>query len=429
MSIALTDAQKLDWLQLIRSDNVGPRTFRTLVNKFGGAGAALAALPDLLRTAKGERRIKLFGRDAAEKEYEATLRAGARFLALGEAGYPAALRAIDAPPPLLAARGALDALTRPACALVGSRNASAAGLAFAEKLARAFGREGLVVVSGLARGVDAAAHRASMATGTIGVLAGGLNQLYPAEHAALAEKMLEQGALVTEMPFDWTPRGRDFPRRNRLISGLALAVVVVEASRRSGSLITARFAAEQGREVFAAPGSPLDPRAEGTNDLLRDGASFCTAPGDVISVLRPMIEGVSRYERDLFEEVVPPDSDAPLWDETDWFGDASAPTAPPRHDADETRAVYSAAPDPRGVAPQQAWRSAPHAALSAPAAAPRAIIAQLLGPTPVGVDDLARAALLSAAVVRTALMELELEGLIARHGGDRVSLTPDLVQR
>lgn len=406
MSVALTDAQKLDWLQLIRSENVGPRTFRSLVNKFGGAGAALAALPDFLRAAKGQRAIRICDRDDAEREYEATLAAGARFVALGEEDYPAPLRAIEAAPPLIAVRGQTHVFRRPAAAIVGSRNASAAGLAFAERLARGLGREGVVIVSGLARGVDAAAHRASLATGAIGVLAGGLARLYPPEHAALADQIAEAGALVTEMPLDREPRGRDFPRRNRLVSGLSLATIVVEATRRSGSLITARFALEQGRELFAAPGSPLDPRAEGTNDLLRNGANFCTRPDDVMDVLRPMIEGEAP-RRDLFGEEPPAPHSEPLWDETDLFGAVETPSA-----------VSSLAFDEPGPAFAQAPRAAP------PARDAVEIVAGLLGPAPVGVDDLARAAGMTAAQARRALMELELARKIERHGGDRVSAAP-----
>lgn len=415
MNVALTDAQKLDWLRLIRSDNVGPRTFRTLVNKFGGAGAALDALPDLLRSAKGQRAIRIFPRDAAEREYEAMRAAGAHFVALGEDAYPAALRAIDAAPPLIAVRGRLETLRRPACALVGSRNGSAAGLAFAERLARGLGREGLVIVSGLARGVDAAAHRASLSTGTIAVLAGGLNRLYPAEHQALADQIAETGALLTEMPFDWEPRGRDFPRRNRLVSGLSLAVIVVEATRRSGSLITAQFAAEQGRELFAAPGSPLDPRAEGANDLLRNGANFCTDPKDVIAVVRPMIEG-DAPRADLFSEAATPPKTEALWDETDLFGALEVPASTPGLDMNEAGVAYLAAATLAAVRDSQDR--------DPPARDPLHIVADLLGPAPVAVDDLARAAGLSVGAVRMALMELQLVGALERHGGDRVSRLP-----
>ena len=267
----LTDEQRLDWLRLIRTDNVGPRTFRALVNHYGGARAALAALPDLARRGGATRPARVHSRPDAERELAAAQALGVSFVALGESDYPRRLQMIDDAPPLLAVRGRTAALDRPMVAIVGSRNASAAGVRFAERLARDLGAAGFVVVSGLARGIDAAAHRASLASGTVAVLAGGHDRIYPPEHAGLADAILADGAAVSEMPLGWEPRARDFPRRNRLISGLALGVVVVEAARRSGSLITARIALEQGREVFAVPGSPLDPRAEGTNESAQAG--------------------------------------------------------------------------------------------------------------------------------------------------------------
>src|ERR1700726_4000390 len=215
--------------------------------------------------------------------------AGVSFVALGEPLYPWRLGMIDDPPPLIAVRGHLAVLDRPMIAVVGARNASAAGIKITEKLARELGEAGFAVVSGLARGIDAAAHRASLATGTVAVLAGGHNRIYPPEHVELAGALLANGAAVSEMPFDWEPRAHDFPRRNRLISGLAVGVLVIEAARRSGSLITTRLALEQGREVFAVPGSPLDPRAEGCNSLLKQGATLVTEADDVISVLRPIL--------------------------------------------------------------------------------------------------------------------------------------------
>lgn len=401
MSVRLTDAQRLDWLQLIRCDNVGPRTFRSLVNKFGGAGAALQALPDLLRNAKGERAIRMFSRDDAEREMEAATKAGVIFVALGEADYPAALRAVDAAPPLIAVRGRIDALSRPCVAIVGSRNASAAGLAFADRLARGLGKEGIVTVSGLARGIDAAAHRASLSTDTVAALAGGHARLYPAEHVDLADAIAERGALVSEMPFEWEPRGRDFPRRNRIVSGLALATVVVEAARRSGSLITARFASEQGREVFAVPGSPLDPRAEGANDLLREGATLCTRVEDVLTALAPMLsDGAPRA--DLFHEDAPVARTETLWDESDLFDMPAPPRTLPDHEMDEPPRRFRQERTSRGDPTEQ--------------------VAALLGPSPVGVDELVRAAQLPAPDVHMALLELEIAGRIERHGGNRVSL-------
>ena len=288
MGMQLNAAQRLDWLRLIRTEGVGPRTFRTLINRFGGAGAALEALPDLAK--RGAKRVVPVTRAQAEAELEAAARIGARLVAMGEDDYPKLLQAADSAPPLIAIRGQAAILSRPAIAIVGSRNASAAGLGFTERLARGLGEAGLVVVSGLARGIDARAHKASLASGTVAVLAGGHDRIYPANHQALVESILDSGgAVLAEMPMGWEPRGRDFPRRNRIISGLAYGTVVVEAARRSGSLITARFALEQGREVFAVPGSPLDPRAEGTNDLIRQGATLVSEVEHVTSAIAPLL--------------------------------------------------------------------------------------------------------------------------------------------
>ena len=268
--VKLSDEQRLDWLQLIRSDNIGPRTFRELINRYGSARGAIDALPALARGG-GAGHFRLFPRDDAERELAAINVRGARLIALGEADYPARLQTIYDAPPLLTIRGAAEVLSKPMVGIVGSRNASAAGMKFAERIARELGEAGFIIASGLARGIDAAAHRGSLANGTVAVLAGGHNHIYPREHEALLESIVETGAAIAEMPIGWEPRAHDFPRRNRLISGLAAGVVVVEAAKRSGSLITARMAAEQGREVFAVPGSPLDPRCEGTNALLKQG--------------------------------------------------------------------------------------------------------------------------------------------------------------
>ncbi len=366
-NVRLSDDQRLDWLRLIRSENVGPRTFRALVNHFGGAHAALAALPDLARRGGAERPGRICSRDEAEIEMTALRRRGISLVALGEPDYPARLRMIDDAPPLISVRGEGAALLSPMVAIVGSRNASAAGAKFASQIARDLGDAGFVVSSGLARGIDAAAHRASLATGTVAVLAGGHDHIYPAEHAELLEAILDKGAAITEMPLTWEPRGRDFPRRNRLISGLSLGVVIVEAARRSGSLITARMALEQGREVFAVPGSPLDPRAEGTNGLLKQGAALVTEAADVIAVLRPIL---GRPDDLPMEE---PGDEAPLT--------ASEP-------GDDER---------------------------------KRIIA-LLGPTPVDIDDLVRLSRSSPAIVRTVLLELEIAGRLERQAGGRVAL-------
>ncbi len=366
VGVHLSDDQRLDWLRLIRSDNVGPRTFRALVNHYGGARRALTALPDLARRGGASGPARVCSRQEAELELAAARSLGVTLVALGEPDYPRRLMMIDDAPPLLAVRGSPAVFGLPIVAIVGARNASAAGIRFAERLARDLGAAGFAVASGLARGVDAAAHRGSLASGTIAVLAGGQDHVYPREHANLADAIAAEGALISEMPLGWEPRARDFPRRNRLISGLAVGIVVVEAARRSGSLITARFALEQGREVFAVAGSPLDPRAEGTNDLLKQGATLVTEATDVITVVRPILG-------EPVEAAV------------------AEPDAPPLP-----------AVDPGGDE--------------------RAGIVDLLGPTPVPIDDLIRLSGSLPATVHVVLLELELAGRLERHGGALVSL-------
>jgi DNA processing protein len=325
-------------------------------------------LPDLARRGGASRPPRIFPRDEAAREIKAAKALGVMFIAMGEPDYPRRLQMIDDAPPLIAGRGKLAALTLPMVAIVGARNASAAGLRFAERLARELGEAGFAIVSGLARGIDAAAHRASLATSTIAVLAGGHDRIYPPEHADLADTILTQGVIVSEMPLGWEPRARDFPRRNRLISGLSLGVVIVEAAKRSGSLITARLALEQGREVFAVPGSPLDPRAEGTNGLLKQGATLVTEAADVIDALGPIMGQTVELPIEEPE-----------------------PTSRPLHDIE-------------------------------PGADDRARIITLLGPTPVLIDDLIRLSGCSPAIVRTVLLELDLAGRLERHGGGLVSL-------
>ena len=369
-SVRLSEEQRIDWLRLIRSDNIGPRTFRDLVNYYGGARGALNALPTLARRG-GASGTRICSRANAEAELKACRARGIELIALGEPDYPARLTMIDDAPPLLGVRGQLAILARSLIAIVGSRNASAAGVKFAERLARDLGEAGYGTVSGLARGIDAAAHRASLATGTIAVLAGGHERIYPAEHVDLLDRIVVDGAAVSEMPLAWEPRARDFPR-NRLISGLAVGVVIVEAARRSGSLITARLAGEQGREVFAVPGSPLDPRAEGTNGLLKQGATLVTEAADVIAVIEPILGCGLDLPAQKLEQA-------------------------PAHDA-------------------------PLPLDSEPAEDERSRIVALLGPTPSAIDDLVRLSRTSPAIVRTVLLELEIAGRLERHGGALVSL-------
>jgi DNA processing protein len=365
--IQLTHEQRVDWLRLIRSANVGPRTFHELVQQFGSAGAALQALPRLARLGGASTLARIVSADEAEREIARARTMGATFVALGEPDYPQRLQMIYDAPPLIAVRGQLATLATPMVSVVGARNASAAGVKFTEQLARELGEAGFAVVSGLARGIDAAAHRASIDSGTIAVLAGGHDRVYPPEHETLLDRLLLRGAAISEMPFGWEPRARDFPRRNRLISGLALGVIVVEAAQRSGSLITARMALEQGREVFAVPGSPIDPRTEGSNRLLKQGATLVTEALDVINVLRPIVGG----KMPLSVE----EPGAPL------------PSVAPEPDANE-----------------------------------RTRIVALLGPTPVAVDDLIRISGSAARTVRTVLLELEIAGRLERSGAGMVSL-------
>jgi DNA processing protein len=364
----LTDGQKLDWLRLLRSENVGPATFRLLINRFGSAGAAIEALPELSARGGLKRRIRVCPREDAEREIASAKRLGAKLVAWGDQGYPRRLADTEGGPPLLYAAGNLGVSSLPTVAIVGSRNCSALGRRLVTVLANDLGAEGLAIVSGLARGIDSAAHQASVTTGTIAVLAGGLGHIYPAENIDLAEAIKAEGALLTEMPPDWVARAKDFPRRNRIISGVSYGVIVVEAAARSGSLITARFAAEQGREVFAVPGSPLDPRAEGTNRLIRDGATLTRNAEDVLEVLRPMLG------------LAPPPI-TPLGEP----GEDLSKQA----DLDETdrRRVFDA-----------------------------------LGPSPVALDDILRLTGLSHGQLMLALIELELAGRIERHPGQRVSL-------
>ncbi|MGA9193770.1 MAG: DNA-processing protein DprA [Pseudolabrys sp.] len=365
----MNDEERLDWLRLIRSDNVGPRTFHDLVSHYGSVRKALTALPELARRGGSARPLRICSREQAAAELKAARETGVEFFTLGEPDYPARLRMIDDPPPVIAVRGKVDALARPLIAIVGSRNASAAGVKFAERMARDLGEAGFAVVSGLARGIDAAAHRASLGTGTIAVLAGGHHRIYPAEHSELVERLVVEGAAISEMPLTWEPRAHDFPRRNRLISGLSLGVVVVEAARRSGSLITARLAGEQGREVFAVPGSPLDPRSEGTNGLLKQGATPVTEAGDVIAAIEPILgRGFN-------------------------LPSAQEPSQ-----------------EPLGLAEAE------------PDADERSRLIALLGPAPVSIDDLVRLSRTSATTVRSVLLELEIAGRLTRHGAGLVSL-------
>ncbi len=366
--IALTEKQKLSWLRLIRSDNIGPVTFRDLINHFGSAEAALDALPDLSRRGGAARSPRIATLAQAEREMETATRFGARFVGIGEPDYPPALREIDGAPPLIAMKGSSATVIRPSLGIVGSRNASINGAKFAAMLARQCGQAGYTIASGLARGIDAAAHAASLSTGTVAMLAGGLDKPYPPENFRLLDDIYANGgATISEMPFGWEPRARDFPRRNRLIAGVSLGVLIVEAAERSGSLITARLAGDFGRLVFAVPGSPLDSRCHGTNRLIKDGATLVTEAADILDALSPMMEP----RLDLQHVVREGTGDQPISQTGDRAGDKE-----------------------------------------------RAILAEALGPSPVETDDIIRHTGLPAATVYLLLLELDIAGKLNRHSVD-----------
>ena len=358
-------ADLLDRLRLIRTPGIGPISFRQLLLRFGSAGEALAAIPDLARRGGG-RAPTIFAKAAAEREMAQVEGCGARYLSIGQGLYPRALAELENAPPLVTVKGELTLLERPMVAIVGARNASAAACRFARGLAHDLGRDGVAVVSGLARGIDSAAHDGSLDSGTIGVIAGGIDVAYPPENEARQADIAARGLLIAEMPPGTEPRARHFPYRNRIIAGLAAGTVVVEAAPRSGSLITARLAAEAGREVMAVPGSPLDPRAQGCNSLIRDGATLIQNAADVMEALTP-IAGRLASHRAAFEHEAQPES-------------------------------IEADPDLR------------------------ARIEELLGPSPVPVDEIVRQSGAPAGAIQLLLLELDLAGRLDRHAGGKVSL-------
>jgi DNA processing protein len=376
----------LDWLRLCRSESVGPVTFYALLRRFGSAAAALDALPRLSGR-NGGRAATIATRAEAAAELAAAERLGGRLLCWGEPLYPPLLAQVEDAPPVLTVLGHSDMLTAPMVAVVGARNASANGRRLARELAAGLAEAGVVVVSGMARGIDAAAHLGALtgAGGTVAVVAGGVDIVYPEENRGLYEALVRDGAVVAELPCGTEPLARHFPRRNRIISGMALGVVVVEAAAKSGSLITARFALEQGREVFAVPGSPLDPRSRGANDLIRSGATLTETAADILTQLGPLLQ----------DRPPPP-----------------MPASVPAQQMLPQMAAPRRAPPPV-VAPP-----------AAPASEDAAIelIVEKLSPTPVAVDELVRQCQLSAAAVATLLLELELAGRIERHPGNLVSL-------
>ena len=366
--IRLADEQRVEWLRLIRSENVGPITFIELIKRFGTAANALEALPEIV--ARGRKKTShITSRSQAEDELAKINRLGAETICLGEPGYPSALRVSDAPPPVLTVWGNLEILSRTAVAVVGSRNASLAGVKLTRKISADLGAEGYNVVSGLARGIDSAAHEAALKTGTVAVFAGGIERVYPPENKDLAAAIRENsGALISEMPFGWQPRAQDFPRRNRIVAGMALGLLVVEAAKRSGSLISARLANEMGRLVFAVPGSPLDPRSEGANHLIKQGAQLVTNATDILEAILPLQEASIQSSYSLDEDF-------------DYDNDE------PPSDTDRNRLLSA------------------------------------LGHAPTDLNELLRFTGIGAPVLQMLLLELDLAEVIERHPGNRISLT------
>ncbi len=365
----LDDRQRRDWLRLMKSEHVGPVTFRKLIARYGEASEALKALPHLARGGGLQRSIRLYPAEAAEHDLERADDLGARFIGLNEPDYPPLLARIDSAPALICIKGRPELLQTAMIAVVGARSASAAGRRMARDFSSALGRAGLTVVSGLARGIDGAAHEAALQTGTVAVVAGGIDVIYPPENAELQRAIGERGLIVSEITPGTVPRAEHFPRRNRLIAGMSLGTVVVEAALRSGSLITARLALEHNREVFAVPGSPLDPRAEGANRLIKQGASLATSADDVLDALAGLIERVEH--------------------------EAAGPSG--LADEDGVADFDAAGEDHR----DKVW--------------------SLLGPAPVELDDLIRESGLAAHIVNAVVLELEMAGRIERHPGQRLA--------
>ena len=359
----------LDVLRLIRSENVGSITFFQLIRRYGNARTALEAIPELASRGGSKRKISVCEKARAEQELDALTGFGARLVLYGQPDYPQHLHHIADAPPVLTVKGHAHLWQkREAIALVGARNASANGCQFAFKLARDIGGQSLLVVSGLARGIDAAAHKGALETGTVAVIASGIDQIYPPENETLHRQIMEQGAVMTEQPFGAAPHARGFPARNRIISGMALGTVVVEASFKSGSLITARVAAEQGRDVFAVPGSPMDSRCKGSNDLIRNGAILTESVADILPHLPKAAQHFASERNTQHYE------------------------APLAHAGENDLAQV------------------------------RALLLEKLGYDPVLVDELIAQCQLSAHLALVVLLELELAGRLLRHPGNRVSL-------
>ena len=366
----MTPQETRDYLRLARTENVGPVTFGQLISRYGTAAAALAAIPELATQGGLKRKLAIPSITAIEDELAQLTHMGGRILCLNMPDYPRLLRQISDAPPVISIQGNLALLSRPCVAIVGARNASINGRRMAERLARELGAAGYTIISGLAAGIDASAHQGAMATGTVGVIAGGLDVIYPPENTQLHQQMAQQGLIVAEMPLGTPINAKLFPRRNRIVSGLCAGVVVIEAAIQLGSLITARLAGEQGREVMAVPGSPLDPRATGTNRLIKDGAQLIESAADVIASLQSL---------SLAENDTPNYKTQPI----DKIDEKSLSALRPR-------------------------------------------ILDALSPTATRVDDIIRECQSPAAAVLAVLLELELAGRISRLPGNQVALLAPL---
>ncbi len=378
-SSSMGKSQLISWLRLIRSSNVGPTTFRQLINRFGSANAALEVLPELTLRGGAKSIPKIYSIDQAENEIEQLETMGARFVSISDVDYPYLLKHIHSPPPLLAIAGQLPRNDNKSLAIIGARNASASGRKLAQTIAEELGDQGYMVISGLARGIDFAAHSGAIKTGTVAVFAGGIDQIYPKENINLAEQILEHGgAVISEMEFGSVPRAKDFPRRNRLVSGMSRGVLVIEAALRSGSLITARYGLEQNRDIFAIPGSPMDPRAAGTNRLIKDGAKLVTGASDILEEFE-----LGENAPDLFFSEDEVEADLLTADLSEISSQIQSEAS-----ADDHKTVLNS-----------------------------------LSVTPVAIDDLIDATSLSAPVVQTILLELDLAGRIERSSGQLVALT------
>ncbi|MGE4430094.1 MAG: DNA-processing protein DprA [Sphingobium sp.] len=374
----MVDQERFDRIRLARSEGVGPVSYRHLLKRFGSAGEALYALPELARQ-KGGRSVRPAPEQAIMREVERLAAIGGRWLIAGDSDYPALLAETADAPPVLTVRGETRLLHRRCVAIVGARNASAAARRMARELSRDLVLAGHVVVSGLARGIDTEAHQGALAGGTggtIAVIASGIDIAYPPENAALQDRIAAEGLLIAEQPPGTEPRARNFPHRNRIIAGLSAATLVVEAAPRSGSLITARLAGEYGREVLAVPGSPLDPRSHGCNDLIRNGATLIQSAADVIEAIAPFA---------MAEPCLP--LEEPLRPPAMRREDAGHPASPPAQVPKEPGDLMT-----------------------------------LLGPVPVAVDELIRQSGLDPSTVQMALLDLELAGRLERHAGARVAL-------